>query len=87
MIKPEGSGGALTGKDDKYKNPWGSAPQSVNDINMHDINQFLVKPVTRGLSISFANMMMGQKVDKDGNYGKGSPAGKQKIIQFSKYEK
>jgi len=73
MIKPEGSGGALTGKDDKYKNPRGSA-QSVNDINMHDINQFLVKPVTRGLSISFANMMMGQKVDKDGNYGKGSPA-------------
>jgi len=73
MIQPEGSGGALTGKDDKYKNPRGGE-RSKDEINMHDINQFLVKPVTRGLAISFANIMMGQKVDANGNYGSGEAA-------------
>lgn len=77
MIQPEDKGGALKGTDTGYKNPRSPTPDTMvprDMINMHDINQFLVKPVTRGLAISFANMMMGQKVDKDGNYGKGEPA-------------
>jgi len=87
-----GEVGALKEGDTGYKNPRSPTPNTMlpsDKITMHDINQFLVKPVTRGFSVSFAHIMLGRYVDADGNYdhsGKNGGPAVGKITHFISHE-